>query len=354
MKRTHPIPRVLNAAIMAVQLVAIAACLLAVRGVHSWAGLFGLAAVFGGHEPVYAIIHEADHGMLFDDRRVNDAGGVLMALFFPAPFHLLRQGHLGHHMRNRSDDEAFDLYFDGEHPVWKGLQLYGTLTGFYWLMAVISNVVVLAVPFVMRREYFQFDRPSAAFMDALNPRYARLIQIEAAAIIALHVAIVFALDIPLANYAVMYAGFGLSWSAMQYVHHFGHAPRARRRAQPLALGADRSAVAQPQLASHTSPASDGALDLPAPARAPRTSRRRVPAAALRADVERAAQGQRSREEPLCGPRHPLIARSPRPPAFAWPWPRSGSCRSRMCWRLSHHSPRGSRDVGPRGCQCSRS
>jgi fatty acid desaturase len=170
---------------------------------------------------VYAIIHEADHGMLFDDRRVNDAGGVLMALFFPAPFHLLRQGHLGHHMRNRSDDEAFDLYFDGEHPVWKGLQLYGTLTGFYWLMAVISNVVVLAVPFVMRREYFEFDRPSAAFMDALNPRYAKLIQIEAAAIIALHVAIVFALDIPVVNYAVMYAGFGLSWSAMQYVHHFG-------------------------------------------------------------------------------------------------------------------------------------
>ena len=222
MKRTHPIPRALNAAIMAVQLVAIAACIWTAREVHSWAGLFGLATVFGlVMNSVYAIIHEADHGMLFDDRRVNDAGGVLMALFFPAPFHLLRQGHLGHHMRNRSDDEAFDLYFDGEHPVWKGMQLYGTLTGFYWLMAVISNVVVLAVPFVMRREYFEFDRPSAAFMDALNPRYAKLIQIEAAAIIALHVAIVFALDIPVVNYAVMYAGFGLSWSAMQYVHHFG-------------------------------------------------------------------------------------------------------------------------------------
>ena len=39
--------------------------------------------------------HEADHGMLFADRRSNDAGGILMSLFFPAPFHLLRQGDGG-------------------------------------------------------------------------------------------------------------------------------------------------------------------------------------------------------------------------------------------------------------------
>jgi fatty acid desaturase len=220
--RVLPIPGRWNAAIMTVQLAAIAACLVAARDVGGGWPLVLLAIGFGVvMNSVYAIIHEADHGMLFEDRRLNDAGGVLMSLFFPAPFHLLRQGHLGHHLRNRSDDEAFDLYFDGEHPVWKGLQLYGTLTGLYWLVAVLSNVVVLVFPFVMRREHFTFDRPSMAFMDALNPRYTRIIQLEALAAIALHAGLVWGLAIPPLTYAAMYAGFGCSWSAMQYVHHFG-------------------------------------------------------------------------------------------------------------------------------------
>jgi len=221
-RRLYHIPAPLNTAIMAGQLCGIAACLAMVRQDLTWGQLLLLAAAFGVlMNSVYAIIHEADHGMLFPDRRLNDAGGILMSVFFPAPFHLLRQGHLGHHLRNRSDDEAFDLYFEGEHPVWKSMQLYGTLTGLYWLVVVLSNVVVLAFPFVLNRKYFEFDRPSAAFMDALNPRYSTAIRLEALAVIALHAAVVVGLGVPLVQYAVMYAGFGVSWSAMQYVHHYG-------------------------------------------------------------------------------------------------------------------------------------
>ena len=222
MTRAYRIPSVANAFIMGTQLAAIAGCIYAASLSLTWSGQLLLAAVFGVvMNSVYAVIHEAHHGMLFENRRLNVAGGVLMALFFPAPFHLLRQGHLGHHLRNRSDDEAFDFYFEGEHPMWKWMQLYGTLTGVYWLVAALSNVAVLLFPFVMRREWFTFDRPSAAFMDALNPRYWRAIRLEAAATIALHVAIIKGLAIPAATYFVMYAGFGISWSAMQYVHHFG-------------------------------------------------------------------------------------------------------------------------------------
>lgn len=221
-REPYPIPTRLNAAIVGAQLSGIVACLFVVRLDLNWSHLALLAMAFGVlMNSVYAIIHEADHGMLFTGRRLNDAAGIVMSLFFPAAFHLLRQGHLGHHLRNRSDDEAFDLYFEGEHPVWKGMQLYGTLTGFYWLVAVLSNLVVLAFPFVVKRKYFEFDRPSAAFMDALNPRYASAIRLEALAVIATHVAIVTGLGVPLAQYCVMYLGFGLSWSAMQYVHHYG-------------------------------------------------------------------------------------------------------------------------------------
>jgi fatty acid desaturase len=222
MRKQYRIPNVLNALVMATQCAGIAACLFAARSVQSGAGLLLVAAAFAVvMNSVYATIHEAEHRMLFSNRRVNESVGVLLAMFFPAPFHLLRQGHLGHHLRNRSDDEAFDLYFDGEHPAWKRLQLYGILTGCYWLVAVLANVVVLAVPFVLRREHFEFDRPSAAFMDALNPRYKNHIRAEAIAVIALHTLLILGLGIPAWKYAAMYAGFGFSWSAMQYVHHFG-------------------------------------------------------------------------------------------------------------------------------------
>jgi fatty acid desaturase len=218
----NEIPSALNCAIILVQLAGIGMCLRFAQSTNGGWGMVALTVAFGVlMNSVYAIIHEADHRMLLSNRRMNDAGGVLMSLFFPAPFHLLRQGHLGHHLRNRSDDEAFDLYFDGEHPAWKCLQLYGTLTGFYWLVVVASNFVVLVCPFVLRRDYFEFDRPSAAFMDALNPQYQRIITIEALTTIALHVTLVWWLAIPVLTYAVMYAGFGVSWSAMQYVHHFG-------------------------------------------------------------------------------------------------------------------------------------
>jgi fatty acid desaturase len=243
MSRPRRIPSALNAGIVLVQLAGIAVCILFARSVQSWTGLLLLAAGFGVlMNSAYAVIHEAEHRMLFGPRALNDGAGVLMALFFPAPFHLLRQGHIGHHLRNRSDDEAFDLYFDGEHPAWKYLQLYGILTGFYWLVAVLANLVVLVCPFVLRRDRFDFDRPSAAFMDALNPDYSRIIRLEALAVIGLHAAIVWSLSIPALNYAVMYAGFGFSWSAMQYVHHFGTTRHVLEGARNLWIWAPIDAI----------------------------------------------------------------------------------------------------------------
>lgn len=233
----HPIPAALNASILTLQLAAILVCLWSAGRVASVAELLTLGAVFGLlMNSVYAVIHEAEHGILFGSRRANDAAGVLLALFFPAPFHLIRQGHIGHHLRNRSDDEAFDFYFDGEHPLWKRLQLYGILTGFYWLVVVSSNVVVLAWPGLLRRRFFEFDRPTAALLDSLNPRYFRFIQAEAAAALLLHTALAVGLGVPPLRYAAAYAGFGFLWSALQYAHHFGTERHVTRGARNLWIG----------------------------------------------------------------------------------------------------------------------
>ena len=75
--------------------------------------LLALAMAVVGNS-IYSIIHEAEHRMLHPNPRVNDLIGTFMALFFPAPYHLIRHGHLCHHRFNRSDHEAFDLYFEGD------------------------------------------------------------------------------------------------------------------------------------------------------------------------------------------------------------------------------------------------
>ena len=230
------IPTAANVAVMCVQVPAVLVCLAAARHAEGL-GLFALALAFGVvMNSVYSVIHEAEHGILLPSRRANDAAGVAMALLFPAPFHLLRQGHLGHHRRNRSDDEAFDLWFEGERPAWKWMQLYGILTGFYWLTVVAGNLVVLVLPFLLRQRFFRFDRPSAAFMAALDLRQMRIIQAEAAGCLALHTALVFALGVSPWRYAAVYLGFGFSWSAMQYVHHFGTERHVTRGARNLWIG----------------------------------------------------------------------------------------------------------------------
>ena len=217
----YPIPARLNLLIVGVQLLAAMAIFIGAALATSWwqVGVLALGFAVVGNS-IYAIIHEAEHGLLHPNKTVNAIVGMLMALLFPAPFHLIRQGHIGHHLRNRSDDEAFDLYFDGDSRFLSWLQLYGILTGLYYWTVVASNVAVLLTPWVFTGRAVRFDRSSAALMESLNPRYWTLIRLEAVAAIALHVGIVVGLGVPVLYYLAIYCGFGFSWSAMQYVHHF--------------------------------------------------------------------------------------------------------------------------------------
>lgn len=222
MSSKYPIPNARNLAIVLTQLVLYFVLLWLTSLATTWLYLGLLAATFAvlGNS-IYNIVHEAEHRLLFSHARLNDFVGTLMTFPFPASFHLLRQSHLGHHLRNRSDDEAFDFYFDGENPVWKYLQLYGILTGFFWLVVVFSNIAVLCIPLTLSRKWFRFDRPSVTLMQSITPTLWRVIKFEAAAAIAFQIAVVYWLQIPLVNYLVVNLGFGVSWSAMQYVHHFG-------------------------------------------------------------------------------------------------------------------------------------
>jgi len=218
----YPIPARQNLVIACSQLVVLPAILWAAGQVHHGWAIALLSLSYGiAMNSGYAMLHEAEHNLLHPNPILNQTMGALLALFFPAPFHLIRQGHIGHHIRNRSDDEAFDLYFEDENQFWKYLQLYGTLTGMFWVLILVTNFVVLVKPTIITPRYTRFNRPTEAFLESLNPKYRRLIQLEALAAILLHASMIYFWKIPLLNYAAVMFGFGFIWSAMQYAHHYG-------------------------------------------------------------------------------------------------------------------------------------
>jgi fatty acid desaturase len=216
------IPARLNLAIAGVQLLLLCSILWAAGRVQGWPAVAALSLAYGiVMNSAYAMLHEGEHNLLHPNRTVNQAVATILALFFPAPFHLIRQGHIGHHIRNRSDDEAFDLYFEDENRFWKYLQLYGTLTGMFWVLIFATDVVVLFHPGIISARQARFDRTTQAFAESLNPRYRRLIQLEAALVVLAHGAMIYYWSIPLATYLSVMFGFGFMWSAMQYAHHYG-------------------------------------------------------------------------------------------------------------------------------------
>jgi fatty acid desaturase len=212
----------LNLAIAAIQVGVLLGLLWASGQVHSGWAIALLAIGYGiAMNSGYALLHEAEHNLLHAHPTVNQTVGVILSLFFPAPFHLIRQGHIGHHLRNRSDDEAFDLYFDNESRLLKCVQLYGTLTGMFWVLIYVTNLVVALKPTLIMPQYTRFNRPTEAFLESLNPKYRRLIQIEALLVILLHGGMVYFWRIPPLHYLAVMFGFGFSWSAIQYAHHYG-------------------------------------------------------------------------------------------------------------------------------------
>jgi fatty acid desaturase len=228
---THPsppqagaiaIPAGLNLAISAGQLLLLPTLLIVSRSAPWWPWMPVLAVAYAlTMNSAYLMMHEAHHALLHPDRRINDGAGVLLGLFFPAPFHLLRQGHLGHHVRNRSDDEAFDYYFPGDNRLWKSWSFYNILWGGFWLLIALSNFILPFMPRLWTPKSSQFDRSTEALIESLNPRYDRLIRVEAAAIIGLHVFLVAVLHVPFLHWLALVGFSGAVWSSMQYMHHYG-------------------------------------------------------------------------------------------------------------------------------------
>ena len=169
-----PVPNALNLCLVAVVFAAAVFLLWLGSHVEPWYAVLGVGVVFSYLLLTnYALFHEAAHGNLHSNPRINRLLGVVPGLLFPMPFSMFRVTHQGHHLRNRTDHEMFDLYYPTDSKIVRFIQWYGILFGFFWPWVPLGAVLFAVCPGVLRTRIFRrAGRPAICSATSATSRSA--------------------------------------------------------------------------------------------------------------------------------------------------------------------------------------
>lgn len=167
----------------------------------------------------YALFHEAAHGNLQTNWSRNYFCGLISGALFPMPFSMIRTTHQGHHLRNRTDFEMFDLYYPSDSRLVKHVQWYGVLCGLFWPFVPLAAVLFAFFPWVFRLPVFHSYRPYRHLLGDIRKGQLWTIRAELASIVAVFAALFWLLDLRWQNTLILYACFSVNWSTRQYVGH---------------------------------------------------------------------------------------------------------------------------------------
>ena len=93
----------------------------------------------------FALLHEASHLKLHSNPSWNRWLGVLSGLLFPISAVDVSITHWSHHLKNRSDQEMFDLYYPHQSRVGRTIGWYLMLVGFwYWIIPPFLLLLLVA------------------------------------------------------------------------------------------------------------------------------------------------------------------------------------------------------------------
>jgi fatty acid desaturase len=215
-----PIPDRLNVALVAIDYAAAIALLWAGSRVESWYAVLGVGVVFSYVLLTnYALLHEATHHNLHSNPRWNYGLGVLTGWLFPVPFSMIHITHQGHHLRNRTDHEMFDLYYPGDSRLLKYGQWYSILCGLFWPLVPIGALLAAVWPGILATRPFQKARSSNYMLGDVRGGNLRALRLELVFNVALFAGLFWLLDLRWQNMLVLYACFAFNWSTRQYVGH---------------------------------------------------------------------------------------------------------------------------------------
>lgn len=226
LRSTYPIPIAQNLAIAAGAIALSLSCLWLAAHSHAWWQMALAAFVFSfTNNTIFSLHHEAVHGSFHPNRTINETAGVVFSAFFPTIFSIQRVSHLGHHRRNRTDEELYDYYLPHQSWLLKTYWIYCLLTGFYWAIIPVAALLYVIWPYAFRARWFQQGparwwgfRPFV--LDIAAAPIGR-VWLEGLASMAIQVAIFVVLDLSFWSWIVCYWAFGINWSSVQYTDHAG-------------------------------------------------------------------------------------------------------------------------------------
>lgn len=123
----------------------------------------------------WSLLHEGIHAMLHPDRRLNDALSRLLAIGFPAPFAVLRFGHLKHHQFNRTAVDRSEVFDAACMRRWHAaLRYYPHLLIGLYASEVAALLLVWLPPALLRRLASRLtEQPDLLLKSAPRPAAAR-------------------------------------------------------------------------------------------------------------------------------------------------------------------------------------
>lgn len=172
----------------------------------------------------FALMHEAVHGVAAGSQGMNTFIGTLAGWAFPTSFSMQRVAHIGHHLRNRTDEELYDYYLPDQSPAIRNFWLYaGNLLGLYWWCVFNSNLLYALAPGIYRSRFF-VDRIATPL--GFGPYVKELAELppfkvwfEIVLAFAYQAVIFKLLDLNLLAYFLCNMAFALHWSVLQYADH---------------------------------------------------------------------------------------------------------------------------------------
>ncbi len=116
----------------------------------------------------YSLLHEASHDNLQTEPTWNRALGTLAGFLFPFPYSMMHTMHWGHHLRNRTDYEMFDLYYPTDNRLVRFVQWYGILCGLFWPCIPLGALLFAVCPRVLRAPIFRRARSSSYLLADID------------------------------------------------------------------------------------------------------------------------------------------------------------------------------------------
>jgi fatty acid desaturase len=218
--RDMPIPDRLNFTLVGVVFVAAVGLLWVGSQVEPWYAIVAVGVVFSYVLLTnYALLHEATHHNLHSNPRLNHWLGLATGLLFPVPFSMVHTTHQGHHVRNRTDYEMFDLYYPTDNRLLKYAQWYSILCGLFWPVIPIGALLFAVCPAILRTRAWRQARSSSYLLGDIQNREVRAIRGEMLLVVAFFAGLFWLLNLHWLNTLVLYGCFAVNWSTRQYVGH---------------------------------------------------------------------------------------------------------------------------------------